>query len=66
MFTGPLHEISLYLQDLTGLELDKESGSFKPAKDPKSKPKYDGRKINTAIETMADPMLTHVSDRPPL
>ncbi|PVF93939.1 hypothetical protein CPB86DRAFT_828990 [Serendipita vermifera] len=62
LFTEPLHETELYLADILGLEWDKEAGKYVPAKNPRPKPAYDGRKITAAIETMADPMLTHLEN----
>jgi len=59
LFTGPLHELGLYLQELTGIEPD-AAGQLVPAKNPKPKPTYDGQKIVATIEKIAEPMLTHV------
>ncbi|KIM25414.1 hypothetical protein M408DRAFT_210589 [Serendipita vermifera MAFF 305830] len=60
LFTGPLHELEEYLQELTGLEPDAAKGQYVPAKNPKPKVAYNGRKITEAIERMAEPMFTHL------
>lgn len=52
--------MEVYLQEVTGLEPDPTGARYVPAKNPKQKPAYDGRKITAAIEIIAEPMLTHV------
>lgn len=62
LFTEPLHELEKYLEGVTGMASDPTGSKYLPKKDSTPKQAYDGRRIASAIETLAEPMMTHVGD----